>query len=315
MADFLFSVNVVLPLFILIAVGYVAKQLNFVSASFLSEANKFVFRFSLPLMLFRNIQTAFHGDFSNTKLLLSALFGVLIVIAVLLILVPALIKRPAKRGSLIQGIYRSNFLIYGVPLATRMYGDEAMIPVAMLMGVIIPIYNVSATIILTIFSEKKEKTVSFSRITIDILKNPLIIACIAGGILGSLNIRFPEFVDKPLMDLAGIATPLALLVMGGEFRFKSLQNNFRPAIFASLGRLVFIPLAAMIVFIYMGFRNVELAVLLCLFGTPTAVTSFIMAENMGCDGELAAQIVVLTTAGSAFTIFAFVFALRSMGFI
>jgi predicted permease len=103
--------------------------------------------------------------------------------------------------------------------------------------------------------------------------------------------------------------------MGGEFRFKSLQNNFRPAIFASLSRLVVIPLIAMIVFIYMGFRNVELAVLLCLFGTPTAVTSFIMAENMGCDGELAAQIVVLTTAGSAFTIFVFVFALRIMGYI
>jgi predicted permease len=313
MSDFVFSVNVVAPLFMLIAAGYVAKCLRFLSPVFLSDANKFTFKFLLPVLLFQNIQVAFRGDFSNTRLIFAALAGVLVVIALLHIAVLPVKGRGAK-GSMIQGIYRSNFLIYGVPLATSMYGHDAMVPVAMLMGVIIPVYNIAAVVILTVFSEKRPVSLSLKNIIVDILRNPLIIACIAGSIAGVLDLRFPTVINKPLDDLATIATPLALLIMGGEFRFRSLQNNFAKVFLASLGRLVIVPLLAIIVFIHVGFRDMELAALLSLFATPTAVTSFIMAENMGCDGELSAQIVVLTTALSAFTIFAFVFVLKSLGY-
>jgi predicted permease len=129
MNDFLFSINVVLPLFLLIATGYILKQLGFVSESFLGEANKFVFKFPLPLMLFQNIRNAFEGSFFdllNTGLILSAFVGIIIVIAILLIIVPLFRQRKATTGSLIQGIYRSNFIIYGLPLATGMYGDSAI---------------------------------------------------------------------------------------------------------------------------------------------------------------------------------------------
>jgi predicted permease len=317
-SDFIFSLNVVFPLFLLIAAGYAAREFRFVKESFLTEANKFVFRFLLPLMLFRNIHAALFMDldFSNIRLIFSALFGVLITIVILLIIVPLSVKRKAARGSLIQGIYRSNFLIYGLPLAVSMYGDAAIIPISMLMGIIVPVYNVAAIIILTVFSEKKSiSSISFLQITKDILQNPLILACIAGGIAGGFNLRFPAIIDKPLHDLATMATPMALLIMGGEFRFRKLKSNFMMVMLASAGRLVFVPLIAMIVFIRMGFREIELAVLLCLFATPTAVVSFIMADNMGCDAEIAAQIVVLTTALSAVTIFLFIFVLKTLNYL
>ncbi|MDR2286014.1 MAG: AEC family transporter [Prevotellaceae bacterium] len=319
MSDFLFSINVVLPLFLLIATGYVLKQTGFVSESFLTEANRFVFNFPLPLMLFQNIRNTFDGSFIamfDTRLILSAFAGIIVVIAVLLIFAPLFGKRRATTGSMIQGIYRSNFIIYGLPLATSMYGDSAIIPISMLLGMVIPVYNIAAVVILTVFSETRSvSSISFSLIIKNVFKNPLILACIAGFSVGTFDIQFPVFIETSVNEMSKIATPLALMVMGGLFRFRGLMNNFLPAFAATLFKLVIIPLAAMIVFIKMGFRELELAALLCLFATPTAVTSFIMAENMGCDGEISAHIVVLSTALSAITIFLFIFALKSMGYL
>jgi predicted permease len=320
MGDFIFSINVVAPLFLLIATGYAVKQFRFVSASFLSEANKFVFKFPLPLMLFQNIRDAFINgtfcSFYNAKLILSALIGIVVVIVILFLVVPLFVKRRATTGSLIQGIYRSNFIIYGLPLATSMYGDVAIIPISMLLAIVIPVYNIAAVIILSIFSETKSaSSISVFQIIKDIFKNPLILACIAGFAVGILNIGFPAFINNPVNDISKIATPLALLVMGGEFKFQGLRNNFSQVLIASLLKLVVIPTIAIIIFVYAGFRQMELAALLCLFATPTAVASFVMAENMGCDGKISAQIVVMSTGLSAVTIFLFIFILKSMGYL
>jgi predicted permease len=283
------------------------------------EANKFVFKFPLPLMLFQNIRNTFDGSLItlfNTKLILSAFVGIIVVVVILLIIVPLFGRCNATTGSLIQGIFRSNFIIYGLPLATSMYGDNAIIPISMLLGMVIPVYNVAAVVILTVFSKTKSaSSISFLMIIKNIFKNPLILACVAGFVAGILNIRFPVFIDKPVDEIAKIATPLALLVMGGLFKFQGLMDNFLTAFVASLSKLIIIPLIAMIVFVNMGFRELELAALLCLFATPTAVASFIMAENMGCDGEISAHIVVLSTALSAITIFLFIFVLKSMGYL
>jgi predicted permease len=319
MSDFLFSINVVLPLFLLIATGYAIKQMRLVSEGFLTEANRFVFKFPLPLMLFQNIRNSFGGSFIaeyNTRLVFVAFIGVIVVIAILLVTVPLFGKRRSTTGSLIQGIYRSNFIIYGLPLATGMYGDVAVIPVSMLLGMVIPVYNILAILILTFFSETKSgSSISFFATVKNIVMNPLILASAAGFIAGELDIRFPVFVEKPIDEISKIATPLALLVMGGLFKFRGLMNNFKTVFIASTVKLLVIPLFAIIIFVSMGFRDLELATLLCLFATPTAVASYIMAENMGCDGEIAAHIVVMSTALSAITIFFFVFILRSMGYL
>ena len=319
MENLLFSVNVVCPLFFLMALGHVCRQIGFVSDSFLTEANRFVFKLALPLMLFENIRSAIGRDLSNPRLAMVAVSGILIVIAVSTLIIIPLVKRPGQRGSMIQGIYRSNFLIYGMPLATKMFGDEALEPLSLLLAVSIPLYNVAAVVILSVFSEKQSgKPASrgkvFQRLGLSIISNPLIIGCVAGTLLGLLHVQLPVIVSLPLRELANIATPLGLFVMGGEFRFKNLQHDLLKVIAASFTRLILIPLIVMIVCINMGFRGAELGVLLCLFATPSAVAGYLMAENMGCDGRLAGQIVVLTTFCSCFTIFLFIFALKNLGY-
>lgn len=315
MEDFLFSVNVVAPLFILIAAGYILRHIHLISENFLFEANKFVFKLCLPLMLFQNIQKSFQDNFINTRIIWVSLIGVLFVIIISTLIVMATVKKQGQRGSMIQGIYRSNFLIYGLPLATGIYGEAAIAPISLLMGAVIPLFNVAAVIILSVFSEKNDHRISFKEIIKDILKNPLIIGCACGAIAGYFNFHIPKLINDPLTDFAGIATPLALFVMGGEFKFRSLKQNFLKVIFVTFARLILVPLAALFICIQMGFRNIELSILLCLFATPTAVSSYIMAKNMGCDGELSGQIVVLTTIVSCVTIFFFIFFLRYFSFI
>jgi predicted permease len=315
MTNLLFSVNVVAPLFILMAVGYLVRQIRFISDDFLSQLNRFVFKFLLPLMLFQDIRLSYKGDFSNTKLIFTALIGISIVIAVSFIVVPLLVKRKGQRGSIIQGIYRSNFLIYGLPLATGMYGNEAITSISMLMGIMIPFYNVAAVVILSIYSESDTHKSSVKSVLKDIVTNPLILGCFFGLLGGVIHLTLPAFMEKPVDQLANTATPLALIVMGGEFRFRSLQNNIYKVIAVTVARLIIVPVTGLYIFIQMGFRNVELSVLLTLFATPTAMASFIMAKNMGNDGELSGQIVVLTTACSCITIFLLVYFLRSSGYL
>ncbi|MDR1782916.1 MAG: AEC family transporter [Dysgonamonadaceae bacterium] len=315
MDDFLFSINVIAPLFILMAAGYFARKIKFVSNSFLSQMNRFVFQFLLPLMLFEDIRKTYKGDFSNTRLIFLAVGGIVAIIILATIFTHIFIKRKGQQGSMIQGIYRSNFLIYGFPLAVAMYGDKAVSGIAMLMAIVIPVYNVLAVVILTFHSEKSGKKIVFTKILKDIATNPLILGSCIGLLFGALHIQLPHFIELPVEQMSVIATPLALFVMGGEFQFASLRNNLAKVLTATVCRLVAIPLVILYIAIEMGFRGSDLSVLISLFATPTAVVSYIMAENMGNDGELSAQIVILTTGLASFTIFLFIFVLRSLGYL
>jgi predicted permease len=314
MNDFLFSLNAVAPLFVIMTLGYGLRKIHFVSETFLSQLNKLVFKFCLPLMLFQEIRLSYKGDFSNTKLIFAALGGIATIILISFLIVPLFVKRKGQRGSIIQGIYRSNFLIYGLPVATGMYADRAVTAISMLMAIMIPFFNVAAVIILSIYSETTHK-VTVKNLLRDMATNPLIIGSVCGILAGMVHLDLPRFVDVPLAQLAGTAAPLALFVLGGEFKFHNLHNNWAKVLIVTLVRLVVVPVIAMSIFVSAGFRDVELTVLLCIFATPAAMAGYIMAKNMGNDGELSGQIVVLTTACSCVTIFFLIYFLRARGYL
>lgn len=315
MTNFIFSFNVVAPLFVLMAIGYFIRQFRFVSDIFLTQLNRFVFKFLLPLMIFQEIRLSYQGDFSNVKLIYTSIAGVTAVILISAIIIRLTVKRKGQRGSMIQGIYRSNFLIYGLPVATGMYGSEAVPPITMLMGIMIPFYNVAAVIILSLHSEADDNSRNAKKLFKEIVTNPLLLGSVFGILGGAVHLEFPHSVELPVGQLAAAASPLALFVMGGEFRFRSMRNNMYKVIAATVCRLIIIPVVILFICIKMGFRDVELSVLVGLFATPTALASYIMAKNMGNDGELSGQIVVLTTLLSCVTIFFIVFFMRSWGYL
>lgn len=312
MENFVISLNVVLPLFLSMALGYALKFTKMFDEKSLTVMNNAVFRIFLPTMLFYNVyQTELTHAF-NTKLLSFSIIAVLVSFAVCFILIPMFEKDNRKKGVLIQGIFRSNFVVFGIPLIESMYGKEGAGVGAVLIAIIVPIFNVLAVTALSVFLGK---TIDYKKIMKNIVTNPLIISSVLGLAFLGLGIKMPFAVEKTVSDLAGVATPLALVVLGASFNFAGAMKDIKRVAVGVLGRLVIVPAIFIPIGAALGFRNAEMMCLIALFASPTAVSSFTMAQSMGSDGDLAASLLVFGAAFSVVTIFCFTFLSISMGWL
>lgn len=313
MEDFLFSLNVVFPLFVLISLGYFLSRIKLVNSNFVKTANNVCFKVFLPILLFMNIyQADFSTTFdSNFILLVLGLVGVQIV--VLFLTVPFVVRQNARRGVVIQALFRGNFLIFGVPICQTMFGDKGGALAAIVAAFLVPLYNLLAVVVLAIYDT--EKKVSIKQTLLNIIKNPLIIGAALGLLFSFFKIPLPDFVFSPLKQLGSIATPLALTLLGCDFSFRGAFRNLKYVLSVSVIRLILVPAVFITLAVAMGYRNEQLAVLLVAFGAPVAVSSYTMACNANADSELAGQLVVASSLFSIFSMFVLVFLVRTFGFI
>ena len=314
MDTFLFSANCVLPLLLLMVVGYVLRLLGVVSESFVKQANQFCFKVTLPVQLFGNIYKQDLTHLAEGRLIAFTVLAILAVVALLWLLLPRLEKDGPACAAEIQGIFRGNFLIFGLPLAINMFGEEGAFPTALLLPVAIPVYNVLAVITLARFSGSGEK-VQPKKVLLNIAKNSLVIASVLGIAVSLTGIPLPTFVTKSVDTVGAAATPMALMMLGAQFDFSKLKGNLRKGLLCTAARLIIVPLAVMSLAIALGFRGPHLGAIFILFCAPTAVSSYVMAQNMGADSDLAGQLVVLTTLFSSLTLFLQTALLRGMGWI
>ena len=312
MDNLILSFNVVLPLFLCILLGYFLRRIHMVDTPSLNTMNKLCFKVFLPIYLFNNIATTDLAAAFNGKLLAVAYLGVLGQFALLMFLIPRLEKENPRRGVLIQAMFRSNFALFGLPLALSLCGTEKVGPTSILVGLTVPLFNILAVVSLESFRGGKP---SVKKMAKGIATNPLIIASIIGIAFNLLDFTLPGAVQKSVNDLGGVATPLSLVALGGSFTVAKVKEYKKQLTIGVLGRLVFSPLLMVSVGILMGFRNELLIPLLIMSGAPTAVSSFPMAQQMDGDGELAAGLVVFTSGFAIFTMFVWIFVLKQIGVI
>ena len=312
MENLIISLNVVLPLFFLITLGYVLKKIGMYDAVTLKTINKLVFKVFLPVYLFHSIYSTDLSAAFDIKVITFAVIGILLWFLLLMFIVPLLEKDNAKRGVMVQAMFRSNFVLFGLPVAISLCGEDRIGTTSLLLGIIIPIYNVLAVITLEIFRGGKP---NFKKIVTGIVTNPLIIASLLGVIVYALKIDLPYAIEKTVVDIGKVATPLALIALGGEFQFHKIKGDIKQLLISVVGKLIISPLFMIIAGILLGFRNEILVPILLMSGAPTAVSSYTMAQQMGGDSELAGEIVVFTTGISIVTIFIWVFVLKQFSFI
>lgn len=310
MENLLFSINVVLPIFLLMCLGAFFKKIELVDTPFLAKANNFAFKALLPVLLFNNIYKSEISEEVNIKLIFLAVSIVFITIGMLFILVPKFEKDNRNRGVIIQGLYRSNFVLFGVALCTNMFGESGLGVVTTLVAIIIPIYNFMAVIILDIYANDKS---DIKKTIINIMKNPLIVASILGIIASSLGIKFPSFLEKTISDVAKTATPIALMVLGGDIEIKNIGKNLKYINIVILGKLFIIPAIVSFVTYLFGFRGPELSAIFSMVAPPVAISSYTMAQQYDCNYELAGQLVFVSTLLSPFSIFIFIYFFRTVG--
>lgn len=309
MENLIISINVVLPLFFLMALGYALKKWNMYEDDTLKTINKLVFKVFLPVYLFNSIYTTDLSEVFDIKVILFAVAGLLLWYLLLMGIIPLIEKKNTKRGVMVQGMFRSNFVLFGLPVAISLCGEDKIGITSLLMGIIVPIYNVLAVVTLECFRGGRT---SIKKIARGIVTNPLIIASLLGVLAYMIKLKLPYAVEKTMIDVGKIATPLALIALGGGFQFSRIKGDMKQLVLSVAGKLIVSSLFMVIPAILLGFRNEVLVPILLMSGAPTAVSSYTMAQQMGGDGDLAGEIVVFSTVISIFTIFLWVFGLKQL---
>ena len=326
---FLFAANAVLPIVLLIALGYFIKRIGLLSKSFFDAGNKLLFRVFLPVMLFCNVYKIERLSEVNP---LFVIYGIGAVVVIFLLAIPIccwFTKDSGKRGVLIQGIFRSNYAIIGIPLAESLFGAAGAGAAGVMSAFCVPVFNILGVISLTLFNGSPEKKkADVGKILLGIVKNPLIIGTVAGLLVLFVRGLFEQFdlsfrlsdvtvLFKVLESIKACCTPFALIVLGGRFEFSAVARLRKEIIFGTVMRNVAVPViglsAAYLLMQPLGLSGEHFATYIGVFATPVAVSSAIMAKEMGGDDDLAGQLVVWTSICSTVTIFVYVTVLKMLG--
>ena len=308
LADLLFSANVVVPIFLLILLGYFLTRVKLWDEHFLKIANNLCFKCLLPVLLFYNVASANIFEVFNGKLILYACLCAALLCLSLFLIVPFFVKDNKRCGVIIQGTFRSNFLLFGVPLGLSIGGAPGAVLAAVVASFYVPVINMLSVISLYVFSDAPNK--SLKSALLGILKNPLVIGGVSGLVFSLIRnyigFEIPVMLDTTLNNIKSTATPLAFLVLGGDLKFDNMLRNVKISSLSVLGKVLIIPAIMLPISALLGFNQIEMAILLAIFATPNAVSSYAMARNYEADYELAGEIITLGTLLSIFTIFVFI---------
>ncbi len=314
MQNFLLVLSLVIPVFLIVALGYVLKKAGLINDNFVKLSSKIVFTVSLPALIFSEISVIDLSEEVNFLVVVFIYAGTLISFGLVWITALVFVKKPTDQTVFIQGGFRGNFAIVGLALIANIYGSVNLGKASLVLAFTIPLYNILSVIALTVPLHKSDNF-SYPGTLLEIVKNPLIIAVMAAIPFSVFNIPIPYTLSTTINYLAKLALPLALLGIGGFLDLGDLLHSSADAFFASVIKLVLIPIAATLAALWMGFRGDDLGIIFILFSCPTAIASFIMAEAMGSNSRLAANILLITTLGSVLTITLGLFILKENGLI
>jgi predicted permease len=311
--SFMVALNAVAPFLILLSVGFLAVRTGLTDRAFMARLNALNFRLFFPFLMFSNVYSARPEDLPSVTLMIFGPVSVLLLIAVLLVVVPRIVKENPRRGTIIQAVFRSNFIIYGIPLTASVFGTARSSVCGMMVMIMVTLFNTAAVIVLEIFRDGGR--VRLKPLLLGLVRNPLLQGCAAGLLCYLLQIRLPDFIASPVSSLSSLATTLAMIALGASLVFDELKKNRRAVTAVLLVRLVLLPLIALPAAWVLGLRGVELFLVLMIFGTPVATASYPMAQNMGGDGQLAGQLVFVSTVASLGTVFLFIYAMSRLGLL
>lgn len=316
MENFIYSINVTMPIFLVMVIGYILKQIGMLNDNFVTVANKFNFKVTLPFMLFKDIAGVDIKQVFDIKYVLFCAIVSTICFWTVWRVAKLLVRDKTIRGAFVQASFRGSAAVMGLAFIQNIYGASAMGPLMIVSAV--PLYNIFSVIVLTFEAndhtgiDRKEK---IRQAGINICKNPIILSILAGLIAALLGIHFPTLVDKTISNVAQMATPLALITIGAGFEGRKALAKITPTIAASMIKLLLQPLVFLPVAAWMGFTGEKMIAILIMLASPTTPSCYIMAKSMNNDEVLTASVIVTTTLMAAFTLTGWIFLLKTLGYI
>lgn len=305
-----------MPIFLVMVIGYILKQIGMLNDNFVTVANKFNFKVTLPFMLFKDIAGVDIKAVFDIKYVLFCAIVSTICFWVVWGTAKLLVRDKTIRGAFVQSSFRGSAAVMGLAFIQNIYGSSAMGPLMIVSAV--PLYNIFSVIVLTFEANDStgiDKKAKIRQAGINICKNPIILSILAGLIVGLLGIQFPTLVNKTVSNVAQMATPLALITIGAGFEGRKALAKIAPTMASSMIKLVLQPLVFLPVAAWMGFSGEKMIAILIMLASPTTPSCYIMAKSMNNDGVLTASVIVTTTLLAAFTLTGWIFILKSVGLI
>jgi len=293
-------VNTLIPIFSLILLGYFFKKIKFPSPDFWVKADKFTYYVLMPALLVYKVSTS-NIDLEETiDLVSTALFSISIIFFSLIILNFFIKFNNKAFTSIVQGGIRFNSYVL-LAFVDSVYGDRGLVLAAIVMAFVIPFINVLCISTFAIYI--RDDKFSFPIFLKTIIKNPLIIACVVGGLINASDITLPTVALKFLTILSGAALPMGLLSVGVGLEFRYLKSAKKELIASALVKLIYFPFVIYSVGLAFGLSNEMLAIAVIFGAMPTAVSGYILARELGGDVSLMASIITLQTLLCMATLF------------
>jgi len=313
--NLIFSVNSVVPLFMVLAVGYIIRKRGLTDAATNRKMNTVVFSLALPVMFFRDVSSSSIGDFFDGAFVMYSILTTTLIFVSSFALATAYFKDRKVAGTFSQACFRSNFAVLSLPLVAHILGGNDTGVGLLVVIFIIPIYNTFSAIALAGKGDEKLRGLSGLKIIVKNIFNPLMIGVLIGFVVSLTGISLPVIVNVPVEYIARMATPLALLIIGGSIDFSKMRSRYKPALVVALVKLVITPLVFVPPAIWLGFDSESVLVLYLMYGSPTAIASYALVCNMGGDEELALNALLFTMVLSMFSFTIGLFLLRTFGII
>lgn len=316
MDDLIYSMNVTVPIFLVMVIGYVLRRIGMLNDSFVAVANRFNFKVTLPCMLFLDIAGVSIREVFDIKYVLFCAAVSTICFWGIWGGAKLLVKERSVRGAFVQASFRGSAAVMGLAFIQNIYGSSAMGPLMIISAV--PLYNIFSVVVLTFEADDAadiDKKTKIKQAAVNICRNPIILAILGGVLAAFLEIELPVVIHKTVSSVAQLATPLALITIGAGFEGKKALAKMKPTIAASLLKLVVQPLIFLPFAVRLGFTGEKIIAILVMLASPTTPSCYIMAKNMHGDEILTASVVVATTLLAAFTLTGWIFLLKSLGFI
>lgn len=311
MESFVMAAKVVMPMAMMVGIGVLFRIFGLADAPTMKKVDNMIFKVFMPMVSFYNIYKTDFTSFTSWGYILYGVVVLILLLFVAMFVVPKLVHPVPTAASYGQTLFRSNYLIFGNAVAESIYGAGNYGIVTLLGSIAVPLFNAEAAILL---EKARNGSASGKKLMIAVVKNPTVIATIAGLVVNFSGLVLPEIVLDVVQDLAGLTTPLSFLSIGVTLSLGAVSQK-KYLVSASVLRLVVLPVVFVSLGAELGFRGQELCALMILFAAPVAVSSYPMAAAMDADGEFAAQMVAYTTVFCLPTIFVFTLVLNALGWL
>jgi len=300
-------INTLLPIFLLITLGYFFKKIKFPDENFWIQLDKFNYFALFPSLLFYKISAADIKNIISYDFILMTISVIFILSFILMVLNKITKFDGSSFTSVYQGVVRFNVYIF-ISLGSVLLSDESLVMGLILITFLIPFINVLCISIFTLYVPNDH--ISIRSFLKSIITNPLIIACLLGATFSIFDILLPTILDKTLSLLTLAVLPLGLLSVGFGLHLKAIKENKLAIFIAILGKLILFP-TIMYMLCLLFEVNKAVMILLVLFSSvPTASSSYALARQLGGDLKLMSSVISIQVILSIFSISFFIWLLK-----